>query len=78
LEGLWVSHGYRGKGVGKTLFQMAALDARSRSAKVMVVLSKPSEITVHFCQILGCQYANPMDPTLFEKELEDIHLELVL
>ncbi|KAA3659616.1 MAG: GNAT family N-acetyltransferase [Chloroflexi bacterium] len=78
LEGLWVSHEYRGKGVGKTLFQMAAQEARSRGAKVMYVSATPSENTVHFYQRLGCQSANPIDPTLFTKEPEDIHLELVL
>lgn len=78
LEGLWVSHGYRGKGVGKTLFQMAAQAARSRGANLMYVSSTPSENTVHFYQRLGCQLANPVDPTLFAKEPEDIHLELVL
>ena len=78
LEGLWVSYGYRGVGVGKTLFQMAAQEARSRGAKVMYVSATPSENTVHFYQRLGCDHAKPIDPFLFEKEPEDIHLELVL
>jgi len=78
LEGLWVSYGHRGKGVGKTLFHMAAQAARSRGAKVMYVSATSSENTVHFYQRLGCQHANPIDPTLFAKEPKDIHLELVL
>ena len=78
LEGLWVSNGYRGKGVGKTLFQMAAQEARSRGAKVIYVSATSSENTVHFYQRLGCQHANPVDPILFKKEPEDIHLEFNL
>ncbi|MCP5098589.1 MAG: GNAT family N-acetyltransferase [Chloroflexi bacterium] len=78
LEGLWVSDGYRGKGVGKTLFNLAAQTAKMHGAKIMYVSATPSENTVHFYQRLGCQHAQPIDPTLFEKEPDDIHLELSL
>ena len=38
----------------------------------------PSKHTVHFYQRMGCTLASEVDPLLFEKEPEDIHLELIL
>lgn len=76
LSGLWVSANYRGHGVGKVLFQLAAQEARQRGARVMYVSATPSENTVHFYQNLGCTLADPIDSSLYEKEPEDIHLEL--
>lgn len=77
LEGLWVSANARGNGVGKALFQLAAQEAQKRGAKAMYVSATPSENTVHFYQNLGCTRADPVDSVLFEKEPEDIHLELI-
>ena len=78
LEGLWVSHQYRGKGIGKKLFEIAAKEAKERNAKTMYVSATPSQNTVHFYKRLGCKRAEPIDEYLFEKEPEDIHLELKL
>ena len=78
LEGLWVSHQYRGSGIGKKLFQLAADEARERKAKTMYVSATPSKNTVHFYKRLGCNRAEPIDEYLYKKEPEDIHLELKL
>ncbi len=78
LEGLWVNDAYRGRGIGKALFQAAAQAARQRGAQSLYVSSTPSENTVRFYQRLGCQPAKPIDPHLYKKEPEDIHLELML
>lgn len=78
LEGLWVSSPYRGCGVGKALFGLAAEEARKRGAKSMYVSATPSKNTIRFYRSMGCQFADPVDPHLFEKEPEDIHLELKL
>ena len=78
LEGLWVSHQYRRKGIGKKLFQLAVKEARKRNAKVLYVSATPSENTVNFYKSLGCRRAEPVDEYLFKKEPEDIHLELNL
>ena len=78
LAGLWVSHKFRGKGVGKALFQLAAQVARKRAAQALYVSATPSENTVRFYKNLGCRRAEPIDPYLYEKEPEDIHLELIL
>lgn len=78
LAGLWVSHNYRGKGIGKILFGLAAQEARKRGVKSLYVSATPSENTIRFYKSMGCQLAEPVDPQMFEKEPEDIHLELVL
>ena len=78
LYGLWVSHKYRAMGVGRTLFQLAIKEAWTRGAETVYVSATPSENTVRFYKNLGCRAAEPIDPTLYEKEPEDIHLELVL
>jgi GNAT superfamily N-acetyltransferase len=78
LIGLWVSQPYRGQGVGKTLLRRAAQAARERGARALYVSATPSEHTVRFYMALGCQRAAPVDPQLFEKEPQDIHLELTL
>ncbi len=78
LEGLWVSHTFRGKGVGHKLFHLAAEAALEHGASAMYVSATPSKHTVDFYMRLGCQPAQPIDPDLLTKEPEDIHLELVL
>lgn len=78
LDGLWVSHGYRAKGIGRRLFSLAAQEARSRGARSMYVSATPSKNTIRFYLEMGCQLADPIDPELFEHEPEDIHLERIL
>ena len=78
LDGLWVSQGYRRKGIGRTLVQKAAQEARERGASKLYVSATPSENTIRFYFSLGCQRAEPIDPDLYDAEPEDIHLELEL
>ena len=69
-----VSQGYRGQGVGTTLFEMAAEKARALGARQLYVSATPSENTVHFYLGRGCVLADEVDPDLYEMEPEDIHL----
>jgi len=78
LMGLWVSHHYRGRGIGKTLFQLMAKAARERGAKALYVSATPSENTVRFYQSLGFELAELIDPDLFEKEPDDIPMAFIL
>jgi GNAT superfamily N-acetyltransferase len=78
LAGMWVSFGYRGRGIGRTLFGQAAEAARQRGARALYVSATPSEHTIRFYISLGCRLADPVDPHLYELEPEDIHLELKL
>ncbi len=78
LSGLWVSYPHRGKGVGKALCRRAAQEARERGAKTLYVSATPSENTVRFYMSLGFQQTALVDPDLFAKEPEDIHMDLTL
>ena len=78
LGGLWVSQKQRGKGIGRTLAQLVIDKARGLGAKTMYVSATPSENTVRFYMSMGFRLAESVDPYLFEREPEDIHMELIL
>jgi RimJ/RimL family protein N-acetyltransferase len=78
LAGLWVSRPHRGRGVGRALVGLVERAARERGAKALYVSATPSEHTVGFYQSLGFRLTEVVDPELYEKEPEDIHMELVL
>jgi GNAT superfamily N-acetyltransferase len=75
---LHISKSYRGLGVGQTLMKLVIERARELGARKLYVSATPSRHTVHFYQRIGCVLASEIDPVLFAKEPEDIHLELVL
>ena len=73
LKFLHVSSAYRGKGLGRQLFNLAVAEARSRGAQFLYISATPSESTVHFYQGLGCTMTLEPDPALYALEPEDIH-----
>jgi predicted N-acetyltransferase YhbS len=75
LKFLHVSRDYRGKGLGKMLFEKAADKARALNANGLYVSATPSESTIHFYMRMGCTVTQDVDPELFKLEPEDIHLE---
>lgn len=75
---LHLSKDYRGQGVGQRLMQLVIDKARELGAKKLYVSATPSRHTIHFYQRMGCILATEVDPVLFAKEPEDIHLELAL
>ena len=74
LKFLHVSHGYRGTGLGRVLFEQAVGRAREMGARALYISATPSENTVGFYQRLGCMVANEVDEALYELEPDDIHL----
>jgi predicted N-acetyltransferase YhbS len=74
LAFLHVSHSYRGRGLGKELFQKAAEEARRRGMRQLYISATPSRRTVDFYRCAGCSLAREPDPVLFAMEPEDIHL----
>jgi len=78
LAGLWVSRPYRGQGVGRRLVELVMDKARELGAKTLYVSATPSENTVRFYMSLGFRLADPIDQALFEKEPDDIHMEMTL
>ncbi len=75
---LFVTRKYRGKGIGTRLMEMLIEEAKIREAKHLYVSATPSENTVNFYMGLKFKVAKKPEPELFEKEPEDIHLELKL
>lgn len=73
---LHVSKPYRKKGIGKTLLNLAIQKAKNLGAKKLYISATPSRNTVEFYLNQGCLLVNEINKELFEKESEDIHLEL--
>src|SRR6266550_2065430 len=78
LAYLYVSRGYRRRGVGIRLFEAAVSFAREAGAKALYVSATPTENTVDFYLNRGCVLAPEPDPRLLAAEPEDIHLLYLL
>jgi predicted N-acetyltransferase YhbS len=78
LKQLHVSREYRGRGLGRQLFDMARIEARRQGAKGLYISATPSEHTINFYLRLGCVLTTSPDPDLLALEPEDIHLECAL
>ncbi len=78
LKFLHVSHGYRGHGLGRRLFESAAAEARLRGARRLYISATPSQHTIDFYLGLGCTVTAKPDPELYELEPDDIHLEYAI
>ena len=75
---MFVNRRYRGKGIGTRFMEMLKEEAKNRGASQLYVSATPSENTVNFYLNLGFKVAKKVEPELFEREPEDIHLELKL
>ncbi len=78
LEPLFVSAPYRNRGFGGRLTAMVAKRARSLGATAIYISSIPTRNSVDVYLRMGATPLATPDPTLFEKEPEDIHLILPL
>ena len=78
LDIIFVSRDFRGQGIGRHMFGLIAEEAKKRGASALYVSATPTEHTVNFYLDLGCQLVKNVDPILFEREPEDIHMELPL
>jgi predicted N-acetyltransferase YhbS len=75
LKFLHVSNGYRGRGLGRRLFELAQDEARARGARRLYISATPSENTIDFYLRRGCVLTPEPEPELLALEPEDIHLE---
>ena len=78
LKFLHVSQSLRGQGLGRTLFDMAARQARNLGARRLYISATPSRNTVRFYLTLGCKLSDDVDADLYRLEPEDIHMEYAL
>ena len=74
LKFLHVSRDYRKRGLGRLLFELAAMKARDWGASKMYISATPSERTVDFYLQMGAKVTDEPDPELLSLEPEDIHL----
>lgn len=73
-----VSEPYRGKGIGKTLFQLACEEARCLGAEKLYISGHSSKESQAAYKALGCVHAKEINQKLAEEEPCDVQLEYVL
>ena len=74
LAFLHVSRPYRRRGAARALWNEAVDVARTAGASSLYVSATPTGSAVGFYLDRGCRLADPVHPTLFAAEPEDIHL----
>lgn len=78
LSALHVSFEYRGKGIGKQLFQLMCIEAQKRKAMKLYISAQSSQETIGFYHSLGCREAWEYNEYLVKKEPYDCQLEYCL
>jgi len=68
----------RGKGIGKTLFQLSKEWAKEHGAKKLYIAAHPAIESQAFYKAMGCVEALEYSPTHVEKEPLDCQLECIL
>lgn len=74
LATLHVSRAHRRRGAASALWDAGVMLARSAGARAVYVSATPTGSAVGFYLGRGCRLADPVHPTLFADEPEDIHL----
>lgn len=75
LSSLHVSHGLRGRGIGRRLFLGACRKARELGGEKLYISSHSAEETQAFYKAMGCREAEEYDPRLAAAEPCDCQLE---
>jgi len=73
-----VSYEYRGKKVGKKLFNLCAEAALKLQCKKLYIVASSSEESQKAYHKLGCVYAEEPIPHLYEQRPDDVHMEFLL
>lgn len=78
LDQLFVSLECRGKGIGKTLFQMCCKGAKDKGADKLYICAGSAEETIAFYFGIGCEEAEEVNQKLYESDPRDYQLEYKL
>ena len=78
LEMLHVSYEFRGRGIGKELFQKICGYAKKLGAIKLYISAHSAEETQAFYKSVGCIEAVEVNQRLYEDEPFDCHLEYIL
>ena len=73
-----VSYEYRGKGIGKKLFNLCAEAALQCQCKKLYIIASSSEESQKIYQKLGCVYTKELIPHLYEQRPDAVHMEFLL
>lgn len=78
LENFFVTDGFRGKGIGRALMNAARETAGNMGAEILYISATASKNTVDFYMSCGAELSREVDPVIYAKADDDIHLELIL
>lgn len=78
LEDFFVTEGFRGKGIGRALMKAARETAKEMGAEILYISATASKNTVDFYMSCGAELSTEVDPVIYAKADDDIHLELKL
>jgi GNAT superfamily N-acetyltransferase len=71
---LYVSRGCRRQGIGRRIMDELSQEARRRNAAYLYISSAETQSAVQFYRGYGGELAKEVDPELFAREPEDIHM----
>ncbi|WMJ24378.1 GNAT family N-acetyltransferase [Paludicola sp. MB14-C6] len=75
LDQLFLSHGFRGKGIGKALFLLCAKKAKEQGADKLYICAGSAEETIAFYHKIGCVEAQEINKELYEADPRDMQME---
>lgn len=78
LDQLFISLEYRGKGIGKKLFEISADVARTWDADKIYICAGSAEETIAFYFAIGCKEAVEVNKEIYESDPRDYQLEFSL
>lgn len=78
LDFMHISKDLRKRGLGKRLIGMARSEAKKMNARKLYISACPTKNTVDFYMRNGAVITKDIDKEMYEKEPDDIHMELVL
>lgn len=74
LDMIQVDRAFRGQGIGRQLFNLAALEAKNAGAKELYISACCSEETVNFYKAMGAKVTDNPIPAIAEAEPYDIQM----
>jgi GNAT superfamily N-acetyltransferase len=77
MDILYVSKNYRGKKIGQGLIEESKKAARLFGADKLYISATPTKHTVDFYIKHGAMLVQELDESLYRKEPDDIHLEII-
>ena len=75
LYSLHIDREFRGKGIGKSLFEGIEAIAKEKCAKGLYISASPKKNTIDFYLKQGAIITKDIEEELYREEPEDIHLE---